>query len=260
MSVGEDENNEFAAYVGQTSELDIVPAERSREWMVKTGTSFANRCLPLLMANESGWWLRNQHAFTATWNGGPRPGDIELRFDDTVLGAKDPGSNFGYGIVSWSIACVFRTPPGVDLLVRGPANLPKDGATALEGLVATDWIEATFTMNWKLTRPGLAVRFERGEPFAMVVPQRRFDLERYKPVVRSLRDAAALQEPVRKWTERRRLEQVRAFAAEHVAQIGGPRWDGSYMRGTRQDGSRFEEHRVRRELRSFTGTGGAADD
>jgi hypothetical protein len=259
MSIDEDENHEFAAYVGQTAELDIVPAERSRDWMVKTGASFANRCLPLLMANESGWWLRNQHAFTATWNGGPRQSDIEFRFDDSALSVKDPGSTFGYGIVSWSIPCVFRTPAGVDLLVRGPANLPKDGATALEGLVATDWIEATFTMNWKLTRPELPVRFERGEPFAMVVPQGRLDLERYRPVVRSLRDAPALQEHVRRWTERRRLEHVRAFAAEHVPRIGGPQWDGSYLRGERQDGSRFDAHRVRRKLRSFTDTGGAAD-
>jgi hypothetical protein len=263
MSFTEDENLELVAYVTGASELDIVPAERSRDWMVKTGRSFANRCLPLLMANESGWWLRNRHAFTATWNGGPSQGDIGLRFDDSTLDSalrfKDPSSTFGYGILTWSIPCVFRTPPGVDLLVRGPANLPKDGATALEGLVATDWIEATYTMNWKLTRAGLPVRFERGEPFAMVLPQGRLDLERYRPVVRPLRDAPALRDQLRQWTERRKLEHVRAFAAEHVPGIGGPQWDGSYMRGERQDSSRFEDHRVRRELRSFTVTGHAGD-
>jgi hypothetical protein len=252
MSSGEEENLEFVAYVGSTAPPDIVPAERSRQWMLKTSRSFANRCLPLLMANESGWWLRNRHAFTVTWNGGPRREDLTLEFDSVARGRDAPVSSFGYGIVSWPLPCVFRTPPGVDLLVRGPANLPKDGATALEGLVATDWIEARFTMNWKLTRPELPVRFERGEPFAMIVPQRRLDLERYEPAIRPLSDAPQLQERVKQWSTRRQQEQVRTFVGEHVPEVGGPQWDSSYIRGVRQDGSRFEDHQVRRELRSFT--------
>jgi hypothetical protein len=252
MSIGEGENLQFVAYVGSTAPPDIVTAERSRQWMLKTGGSFANRCLPLLIANESGWWLRNRHAFTATWNGGPRREDLALAFDSATRGRDAPVSSFGYGIVSWPIPCVFRTPPGVDLLVRGPANLPKDGATALEGLVATDWIEARFTMNWKLTRPDLPVRFERGEPFAMVVPQRRLDLERYEPTIRPLSDSPELHERVKQWSAKRRLEHVRTFVVEHLPDVGGPQWDSSYIRGMRQDGSRFEDHRVRRELRSFT--------
>jgi hypothetical protein len=251
MSIDEDESLEFVAYIGPTVVPDIVAAERSREWMVKTGGSFANRCLPLLMANESGWWLRNRHAFTATWNGGPRKDDLTLEFDSVAGGGDAAISGFGYGIISWPIPCVFRTPPGFDLLVRGPANLPKDGATALEGLVATDWIEATFTMNWKMTRPGLPVRFERGEPFAMLVPQRRLDLEHCQPTVRALSDEPQLQDHVRQWLARRRREHVRTFVGEHVPEIGGTVWDGTYMRGERGDGSQFEDHRVRRKLRPF---------
>ena len=118
--------------------------------------------------------------------------------------------------------CVFRTPPGVDLLVRGPANLPKDGIAALEGLVESDWIEVPFTVSWN-SRPGLPVRFDEGEPFAMVVPQRRLDLEAYRPTVRSLREAPALVETVKRWLARGERQQLRQFAAEHVEGIGGPR-------------------------------------
>jgi hypothetical protein len=240
-----------AYYFGETARIDIVPAERSREWMLKTTKSFANRCLPLLMANESGWWLRNRNAFTATWNGGAGATDTEIVFDSATAPGGGPKSSFGYGIISWTIACVFRTPPGVDLLVRGPANLPKDGASALEGLVETDWIEATFTMNWKLTRPGLEVRFDQGEPFAMVLPQGRVDLERYTPLLRPLSEEPELHRRVSAWNERRKTEKIRAFAAEHVPELGGPNWDGSYMRGEHGDGSQFAGHRVRRGLRAF---------
>ena len=252
MEIREDDGDQLVAYlIGRRPALEIVPAPRTREWMLKTSKSFANRCLPLLMANESGWWLLNRHAFSARWNGGPRREDLELTFDDPRRHGSAATSLFGHGILTWAIPCVFRTPAGVELLVRGPANLPKDGASALEGLVETDWIEATFTMNWKLTRPELPVRFERGEPYAMVVPQGRADLERFAPVVRALSDDPELRERVRRWAERRQREQVRAFAVQHVPEIGGPEWDGAYMRGVRDDGSSYEEHRVRRALRPF---------
>jgi hypothetical protein len=240
-----------AYYFGERPRIEIVPAERSRAWMLATTKSFANRCLPLLVANESGWWFRNRHAFIATWNGGQAPTDTEIVFDDGRSHSGGPNSSFGYGIISWTVACVFRTPPGVDLLVRGPANLPKDGASALEGLVEADWIEATFTMNWKLTRPGLAVRFEAGEPFAMVLPQGRNELERYTPLLRPLSEEPELERRVRAWYERRKTEKIRAFAAEHLPQIGPTKFDATYMRGVRADGSEFDGHRVRRQLRAF---------
>lgn len=253
MPAHERDDHELVAYgYGRNDDLDIVPAERAREWMVKTGGSFANRCLPLLMANESGWWLRNRHAFTATWHGEPRLDALEIEFDDGVMPpGTQPTSLFGYGILTWGTACVFRTSPGVDLLVRGPANLPKDGVTALEGLVEAAWLDVPFTMNWKLTRPELPVRFEQGEPFAMVVPQSRQDLEGYRPVVRPLSDAPEIADSVRRWKTRGHREEIRLFAAEHLPGILGTEWDGSYMRGHGGDGSHFPEHRVRRALQPF---------
>ena len=48
-------------------------------------------------------------------------------------------------------------------------------------MIETDWSVATFTMNWKLTRPHWPVTFEIGEPICMVVPQRRGELESFHP-------------------------------------------------------------------------------
>ncbi len=47
-------------------------------------------------------------------------------------------------------------------------------------MVETDWTAASFTMNWKLTRVGQIVRFERGEPICIATGARsemRFRLE-----------------------------------------------------------------------------------
>ena len=75
------------------------------------------------------------------------------------------------------------------MLCRGPANYVKDGIQALEGLVETDWSYASFSSNWKLTRPG-RVEFVAGEPVAMLVPQQRGDLEAF-----SVRKAEFGQQP-----------------------------------------------------------------
>src|SRR5439155_14345440 len=123
-------------------------------------------------------------SFTATWDGGPLPEATAIAF----RGAPSPlvRSQFGDGIVTFSPGYLFRTPPGVGLWVRGPVNAPKDGASALEGVVETDWSPYTFTMNWKLTRPGAAVAFERGEPIAHILPVPRGWLAGFAPRVEPL--------------------------------------------------------------------------
>lgn len=47
----------------------ITPAPASRAWMTaqsEADKGWPSRCLPMLIANQSGWELRNPCAFTAT--------------------------------------------------------------------------------------------------------------------------------------------------------------------------------------------------
>src|SRR6201992_1976929 len=104
----------------------ISPAPINRTWMSETRRGWANRCLPLLIANQGGWELRNPSAFTATWMGGNTPADLMIVPDTRAAGQLLPASNFGYGILTWHLPILFRTPPGYDLLVRGPAD-PSEG-------------------------------------------------------------------------------------------------------------------------------------
>ena len=177
--------------------------------MELTDDRAANRCLPLLIANQSGWLLLNRNRIEATWSGGDEP-------DAITINAKTPGycavsSHFGYGILTWSIPFLFRTPPGYNLLVRAVRPIyPKMAFSPLDGVVETDWAEAVFTMNWKFTRPDYTVVFEPKEPICMVVPQLRGDLERFQPVVRSIESAPDEQAGVLAWSASR--EQ---FIAEH---------------------------------------------
>jgi hypothetical protein len=143
--------------------------------MNATDEHFANRCLPMLIANQAGWFVLNPRALRVTWTGGNSRDS--LRIESVGGGLPPPAvSHFGHGILTWNLPYLFRTPPGYSLLVRGPANWPKDGIYPLEGIVA-GWSEATFTMNWKVTRPDHSITFEEDEPICMVVPFRVGELE-----------------------------------------------------------------------------------
>jgi hypothetical protein len=241
----------MTAYRVTGRSFDVVPAALRRAWMDETDARFANRCLPMLMANQAGWWVPNPRSFTARWDGGNTPLSLRMEYDGGP--APYPAtSHFGHGIVTFHIPLLVRTPPGWNLLVRGPANQPKDGAAPLEGLVETDWAVATFTMNWKLTRPGLEVQFARGEPICMLVPQRRGELERFRPVfapVERMPDG----DGYRAWQDSRSgfLQDQRGKRDDEAAKL----WQRDYMLGTDpgeasgQDG--FADHQRRLTLREF---------
>jgi hypothetical protein len=113
--------------------MKLVPAPLERPWMDQTNQRFAYRCLPLNIANQAGWLLTCPCTFDLYWYGGDAKTDIEFRF----LDPPDPcvSSHFGYGVVTFSLPYLFRTPPGINLWVKGPSNAPKDGIQALEGVV-----------------------------------------------------------------------------------------------------------------------------
>jgi hypothetical protein len=237
------------AYQVGDSCLSIRPAPAPREWMSSTDQRFANRCLPLLIANQGGWVLLNNIAFSAMWSGGNAVDAVSVSYDQ---GHSPPlaGSYFGYGIVTWSIPFIFRTPPGFNLLVRGPANSPKDAVSPLEGIVESDWMSSTFTMNWKITRPFIPVRFEVDEPICMIVPQRRGELEGFRPEVRSLETNTELRDQHHAWASSRR-EFLRELSSHSVSERAAA-WQRDYFQGRHADGRPADQaHQTRLHLRGF---------
>jgi hypothetical protein len=250
------QRHRLIAYPVGTPTLDLCPAPVRRSWMDATPDRFANRCLPLLIANQSGWFLTTRHTVRVTWDGGVDQDTTTVE----ILDKEDPlpaVSHFGSGIVTWTIPYLFRTPPGWNLLVRGPANEPLDGAHALEGIVETDWSPATFTMNWKLTRAGFPVTFAKGQPVCMIVPQLRRELEAFDPVVADLEADKDLGEEYRRWMTSRAgfLEDLRAGKSAAVRE----KWQRDYFRGVYGD-SVAPGHQKKRALQGFGPTTPAGGD
>jgi hypothetical protein len=159
-------------------------------------------------------------------------------------------SLFGGGVVTFNIPYLFRTPSGINLWVKGPSNWIKDGAQPLEGVVETDWMVASFTMNWKLTRPNHPVHFERGEPICMVVPTPRGLAESLEPISLPLASDAKLQEDYRAW-DRMRTEFNTGLRQLDPA-IVKRGWSREYLKGVTTAGAEAPEHQTRLHLKEFT--------
>jgi hypothetical protein len=228
--------------------LRLVVAGRHRAWMDSSRQHFANRCLPLLIANQAGWFVLNSHCLRAVWDGGVEISSLSVEY----LSGEPPypaASHFGHGILTWHIPYVFRTSPGWNLWVRGPSNWPKDGAVALEGIVESDWSVATFTMNWKLTTAGRPVVFDVEEPVCMLVPQRRGELEAFVPEIRELGSDRELERGYREWSSSRAGFLAGLREPESDAVRRG--WEKHYFQGRAPGGDGAPAHQRKLELREF---------
>ncbi len=147
-------------------------ADWRRDWMEQTPSKFAYRCLPLKIANQTGWWIYNPIGFSAVWDGRAAPGSVHLLFDsDPQTWGRWINDQFGNGIITWNTPFLFRTrPAGSRLLVCGPANYFKAGVSPLTAIIESDWIPMSFTMNWKITAPRATIRFDQGEPLFAAIP------------------------------------------------------------------------------------------
>lgn len=204
------------------------PGQRARDWMEATPQRFAYRCLPLTIANTFGWELLAPMRVVAEWAGGESKENLAV-----YEGGGFATSHFGSGILTFHPGFLFRTEPNTQLLARGAPNHPKDGVYALEGVVETDWLSFTFTMNYLFTRPG-RVAFEKGEPFCFVTPVRVADVMDVQPTVLPIEADADEARRFGEWSRSRLEWNARLTTDPAVAEQG---WQKFYHRGTHADGS-----------------------
>ncbi|HYD44732.1 MAG TPA: DUF6065 family protein [Phenylobacterium sp.] len=208
---------------------EIVPGRPQRAWMDKFADRHPYRCLPLSMANTTGWELLCPMGFTAEWNGGNHQDDIVLRPDtphpDFHEFAK---SHFSHGVLTFHAGYLFRTPPGWSMLAMGAPNHIKDGIQPLAGLVETDWLPFPFTMNWHFTRPG-KVRFAKGEPFCFIMLMQDRPLAEFQPVIRQMSRDPDLRHQYDTWEKHRTEFNQKIFRGDPDAVREA--WQRYYFRG-----------------------------
>lgn len=246
MSDSPTQHRLLECFVEDRADFRIRAAPHRRDWMDDSPDRYAYRCLPLAIANTYGWDLLNPGAFQAKWDGGTGL--------DAITIAKPQGapchhvtSHFGQGILTFHISCLFRTPPGYDLWVMGPANAIRPHIQALNAVVETDWSPYTFTMNWKFTTPDEVVTFAENDPIATIFPIKRGEIETFEPVLRRPEEDAELWAEFSAWRKSRSNfnEELQKPGSEAQSQ----KWQKAYMTGP--DDPVTPAHRSKLRLRDM---------
>lgn len=91
---------------------EIVPGRSDRAWMDAFADRHPYRCLPLTMANSTGWEILCPMDLKIIWNGGPRNEDIDFKTTgDPRAIPSFADAHFMRGIVTFHTGHLFRTPP-----------------------------------------------------------------------------------------------------------------------------------------------------
>ena len=241
---------ELECYPTDARPPEIVPGRPQRAWMDAFAERHPYRCLPLSMANTSGWEIINPAGFTAEWNGGAHQDCITFTPDHPHPSFHDlVKSHFSRGIVTFHPGYLFRTPPGWSMWVQGPPNHVKDGIQPLTGLVETDWLPFPFTMNWIFTRPG-RVRFEKGEPFCFITLMQDKPMSEFQPVIKRLAANQSLREQYDAWYRQRSEFNARLIKQDPGAMRDA--WQRFYFKGElpEETGPAPKDHVNKRRLKS----------
>ena len=229
---------------------EMVPGRPQRAWMEKFHERHPYRCLPLTMANTTGWELLCPMGFTAEWTGGPQQSDITFSADQPHPDFNDfLKSHFSGGVLTFHPGYLFRTPNRWSMWVSGPPNHVKDGIQPLSGLVETDWLPFPFTMNWKFTRPG-RVRFVKNEPFCFITLIQDRTLEQVDVTRRTIQANEPLRQQYEAWREQRANFNSKLFKGD--PETIKEAWQRFYFKGEMPDdaGPAPKAHVNKRRLKS----------
>lgn len=130
--------------------------------------------LSFARASQQGWVALCPVAFMATWNGGSRPEDIEIRLEEPSadrdpLGPAFVQSQHGDGLLTFHPGYQFKSDYPYLLWLRGPINMSKDSLAPLESVFDASLLPCTATSDWQFTCPSQTVHFAAGEPFATLL-------------------------------------------------------------------------------------------
>ncbi len=228
--------------------LEIIPGRPERTWMDGSVGRSAYRCLPMTIANCSGWEMVAPCSFEASWAGEAQRESLVIH---NVEGYSKldrfVSSHFGDGVLTFRTGHLLRTDPEWATWVRGAPNFIVDGIQPLDGFVETGWLPFTFTMNWIFTRPG-RVRFSKGDPIAFVTLVPQGTLDGIQPTIANLEADPDFHADYSEWLRQREVF-IQALT-DNDPEVIKRGWQRHYTQGMMHDGRRAPPtHLTKRRLK-----------
>lgn len=154
--------------------LKPLNTNHKRDWF----TPHFYKCLPLAIGNMQGFVFSLPYTITVLWNGGNQIDDIQIEYheDHIYSDVNFPylSSEFGNGILTIHYPLSLKTPPGINLMTISPPNFPLPGLSPMTGVVESDNIRFTFTLNIKMDFPNLKIKILPNTPLIGLIPIPRY--------------------------------------------------------------------------------------
>lgn len=216
--------------------LNIV---KKREWF---DPHFYN-CLPLVIGNSQGFSVNIPFEFDVFWNGGKDPEDVSFVFyNEEEVDEKYKvhiSSHFGNGIFTINLPFIIKTPENVNIMTISPPNFPLPGLSPLSGVVETDNLAYTFSLNIKIDIPNVWIKVLPDSPVIGLLPIPRFFCDSFELIdgnkkldknkVKDQKDIAKEHAIVRDFLSKNFVEKNKKL-------------DRTYFMGTDIRGNKFKNH------------------
>lgn len=217
--------------VEEISDLNeiISKPNKKRDWF----TPNFYHCLPLTIGNQYGFILKATRDVNILWNGGNNPEDLIV----TVVGDNKLNhlvniaeSHFGNGIVTFALPFILRTPPGINIMTINPPNFIMENITPMTGVVETDNLRFTFTINLKIQQPNVLTHIKKGSPMGAFIPIPRYFADKFE--LKMAKDI---------FSKELIDEEIKAFEKSHIIRTTTP-LDKNYFKGYDGFKNKFPDH------------------
>lgn len=213
---------------------------KKRDWFSKD----FYKCLPLAIGNLQGFIVSVPFDFDVYWNGGNEVSDLFFRFyeDEKRFNGKSHigvQSHFGFGVLTINLPVMLRTPPMVNLMTTSPPNFPTPGLSPMTGVVESDNLRYTFTLNLKVDIPNTWIPVKANTPLIGILPVPRYFCDDFALVdAKEIFEEDLIKEEKEIYLENRNVD---IFLRDGQYKKW---WDGCYFDGMDIRGNKFEDHQT----------------
>ena len=155
--------------------LKPLNLDHKRDWFDK----HFYKCLPLSIGNMQGFVFSLPYTINVFWNGNNGKEDIQISFFEDFEPYQNknfvyPKSEFGFGVLTIHFPLILKTPPGINLMTIAPPNFPTPGLSPMTGVVESDNLRFTFTLNIKIDLPNVNILITKDSPLVGLLPIPRY--------------------------------------------------------------------------------------